>query len=835
MAAPASDPNNNKPTVLQGDLANLPAALQPLTKVKRWVIWRFEFDAKRRLWSKVPYQAVFWRELAKNDNPRTWATYQNALSAYHDRHADGIGYCLMEDDIAAADLDHCRDVVNGTVCPWATTLIESASDTYVEISVSGTGFRIWGSAEGAHVHRRFNLGADDQALELYRRAKRFSVVTGNPINNVSKLSNIDHLIDSALLKYGDGEPAEEFATGDATDDGVEQEQKDEQQQHKQQDTEAQRLTEDQVDEIIRDGVPQGKRSEMFQKIVWWLAAHHCRVRDIYERLSAAPNGIAAKYQGRLKQEIERCYGKWLNLRRTRAAGRPIPQIGTWPEIECIPGEIARMTVETEAALLKWQGLHYYQRGERIVQPMRTRFLTTVEHEDGSREERQAIAWSLREISEPELAKSIACAARCLAFDRRGNYWRQIDPPTSVISIYFHSAQRRLPTIAGIVSAPYLRGDGSLVVNEGYDTRTGMLFLTASEIFPPIPDNPTLADAKAALILLRECIATFPFASTDDEAVVLSGILSALDRRVLQNIPLHAISSPKQGAGKTMLCDIIATIATGHLAPTIAPGRSDEELDKRFDAMMLSGVGVILIDNVIRPLESAAISTSLTHDDFCARVLGESRNVVVPADVLIMATGNNLVLRGDLQRRSLEARIDPGVENPEQREFEFNALVRVRHRRPELVSAALILQRAFLASGDRIAGLKPMGSFEVWSRRVREALLWAGAGDPYATNATIKEHDIEDQVFDRLLVGWQAHIGLSQAITVKELISYAAPHPTVWDCLLEVAANRQRDAVEPQRLGIWLNAYRDRMSGRLRLIKAGQDRYSKVALWSVIHV
>ena len=52
----------------------------------------------------------------------------------------------------------------------------------------------------------------------------------------------------------------------------------------------------------------------------------------------------------------------------------------------------------------------------------------------------------------------------------------------------------------------------------------------------------------------------------------------------------------------------------------------------------------------------------------------------------------------------------------------------RHRRGELVVALLTILRAYQVSGE--LSTKPtLGSFEMWSRWVRDALIWLGCGRP----------------------------------------------------------------------------------------------------------
>ena len=88
--------------------------------------------------------------------------------------ANGIGYMMTHADglpngIGALDLD-CRDPDTGQIAPWAQELIGETT-SYVETTVSGTGLRIVGSAEGDYLDNSFTA-PDSGEIELYRHATR---------------------------------------------------------------------------------------------------------------------------------------------------------------------------------------------------------------------------------------------------------------------------------------------------------------------------------------------------------------------------------------------------------------------------------------------------------------------------------------------------------------------------------------------------------------------------------------------------------------------------------------------------------------------------------------
>jgi hypothetical protein len=91
---------------------------------------------------------------------------------------------------------------------------------------------------------------------------------------------------------------------------------------------------DELLEDIRDGgVGKGNdksRSALFQSVVDQLKRRHWSVEAIIELLEKYPNGVAAKYQKRLRKEVERSYGKAMGGASIGAGAGPIPSTGATP-------------------------------------------------------------------------------------------------------------------------------------------------------------------------------------------------------------------------------------------------------------------------------------------------------------------------------------------------------------------------------------------------------------------------------------------------------------------------------------------------------------------------
>jgi putative DNA primase/helicase len=125
--------------------ASIPRALRDNAA---WVCWRYEpSPSDPDKLTKVPYSARARgsaRQKAESDNPKTWATFREALEYHLDNDwTDGIGMVVCErDDFIGVDLDHCRNAETGTIEPWAQKVVDTVN-SYTEITPSNEGLRIF--------------------------------------------------------------------------------------------------------------------------------------------------------------------------------------------------------------------------------------------------------------------------------------------------------------------------------------------------------------------------------------------------------------------------------------------------------------------------------------------------------------------------------------------------------------------------------------------------------------------------------------------------------------------------------------------------------------------
>jgi putative DNA primase/helicase len=99
----------------------------------------------------------------------------------------------------------------------------------------------------------------------------------------------------------------------------------------------------------------------------------------------------------------------------------------------------------------------------------------------------------------------------------------------------------------------------------------------------------------------------------------------------------------------------------------------------------------------------------------------------------------LIFKGDITVRVLKARLDAGMEAPEERVFDFDPVDDALKHRLELVVAGLTAMRAFLVSPEQVE-CKPYSDFTGWSKMVRETLIWYSEPDPVDTAKEVKSED-----------------------------------------------------------------------------------------------
>lgn len=505
--------------------------------------------------------------------------------------------------------------------------------------------------------------------------------------------------------------------------------------------------------------------------------------------------------------------------------RTAPDSG--PAIEIRDGQLPRLVDACEDLLLLPDlpaEARIFQRGGQLV---RVAVLPT--SQAGGGVDRPAGAAIIAPVDRVYLADLLGRVGRFVRYDRRRKDWVPTDLPRAAAETYMaRKGLWRLPVLRGIVGCPTLRPDGSLLSVPGYDPSSG--YFLADGLRVQVAEAPGRKDVAAALDSLRGLLAGFVFVAEVDQAVALALLLTAVARPALDSTPLFIVSAPVRGSGKSTLVDLAAVLSTGRRCAVLSATGNPEELEKRLVGCLLSGDGLVSLDNLNGSLASDLLCQASTAEAVKLRPLGASAQVEIANTTLWTANGNNLTLAGDLARRALACRLDPGMERPEERTFPFDPVARARENRAAYVGHVLTILRGYIAAGRPDMGLVPFGSFERWSAMVRAALAWAGTCDPCESRTSIIDEDPELARLRALLSAWWGAFGNTPQ-TVRAIIGAAqGSDGPISDALGEIAGEGTL-RFNTQRLGIWLRRNMGRVAGGRKLQRAGAVRDG--AAWQVV--
>jgi hypothetical protein len=485
---------------------------------------------------------------------------------------------------------------------------------------------------------------------------------------------------------------------------------------------------------------------------------------------------------------------------------PIP--GELPVIKIKPGMRNAITNQVEDAIINAErGL--FLRGGLVVRIDYMKMKTWDEKDV----ENQIIS----ECGNNFLKESLGLICTFTKFNKRKGKDVICDPPEWIS----HTLKERhsrllLPPLNGVSNCPIIRANGELIRTPGYYPSTGIYYDPPGVTFPEIAAAPSKEDAQRALNRIKKLFSTFPWVEesgrSPSRSVALSYLLTTVARRALDFAPMHAFDSPVAGTGKSMLNDIVSLIAIGNRAAVVRHTEDQVEFDKLFSAIIMYGLPMVPIDNCDGPLKGALLNQTLTQEIVNCRILGKSEFIPVRVNTTISANGNNLVIEGDLTRRTICGRMDAGIERPELLKFTYSPIEDTIANRAELVAAVLTVLRAYHVAGKPVR--EPLGSFTEWSYLVRGALLWLGEADPVETMEDLRKNDPKRSALRTIMFQW-GRIWGDVPVTAADMVRMANEWRKEegyvnqdWrDALMAIAA--VGNSVNNDRFGCWLRQNKDK--------------------------
>jgi putative DNA primase/helicase len=331
------------------------------------------------------------------------------------------------------------------------------------------------------------------------------------------------------------------------------------------------------------------------------------------------------------------------------------------------------------------------------------------------------------------------------FDKKENRWRDTDPPQKHMQMIIEAGHGKVydTEVGGILTAPTMRPNGSMIIDPGYDPQTKLWYMPPSQLkLPPI--GTTCAEAEQALKDLKFLIEECALVSEVDRAVALAAILTVVLRGAFTVAPMFFFHKPWSSSGGTYLSQIVANIALGKDAVGLSVSNDANEFKKELEAAAREAQSILFLNNLTRDLESSQLAQMTSEGGIGVRPFCQNDQIIFCdcRAMTVLVNGNNVVVRGELVRRTLTARIDTGLEDPESKLYTRDPINEfIRADRSKYLAAALTIANAYRNSKKRVKG-KVINGFPGWVRTVQEPLLWLGEADPVLSQEEAKVRDPE---------------------------------------------------------------------------------------------
>lgn len=412
---------------------------------------------------------------------------------------------------------------------------------------------------------------------------------------------------------------------------------------------------------------------------------------------------------------------------------------------------------------------------------------------------------------------------------RDNLWLRCDPPQSIVkALLFGQDRDHLKPLNGIARQPYFGDDGALIAQPGYDPGTGVYGVFDPSDYRGL-ENASREDAEHAISYLNHLLDEFEFEADADRSAALSAIITAVVRPSLSVAPAFNITATTSGSGKSYLADVITLFAGPDEPYRVSYPSGADEAGKLIVTVLNEKPAAVVFDDMQTNWKPfGAINRMLTSPTTTERMLGTNRSATVPTRALFLGTGNNIEPERDLRRRVVTIRLAPRHETPALRSFHGDPVADMRNHRAMAVACVLTIISAFRAAGEPMAAVRPIGTYDEWSRLCRQPLIWMGLPDPAQSLIDQVSHDPDQQALAALLDVWFNLFG-SKSVTVRQIIAKAEEKPLLMEALEDLPVMDGRH-INRGKLGWFISKNRGRRADQLR-IEAGDS--SERRSWKIV--
>lgn len=422
------------------------------------------------------------------------------------------------------------------------------------------------------------------------------------------------------------------------------------------------------------------------------------------------------------------------------------------------------------------------------------------------------------------------------------YVEEVTPATSTLTAALAGARwPGLPPLHGIIGAPTMRADGTLLQRPGYDGKTGF-YLAPRVKLDAVPDRPSKAEVNAARrFILEQLLSDFPWVTDADRANYLAIMVTPLIRPFLRClVPFAVVTATMPGSGKTIL-----TAGMGLLVGqrVLTWTHSDEELRKSVTSVLSEPGGVVVFDNLHEGavINSPVLARLITEPRWSDRGLGSNRVVTVPNDRLWLATGNSLSVGGDMASRTVLIRLDPNRPDPDRRSgFRIPHLdswiIEPSNQRTVLRHLLVLILDWTAAGAPESADAPAMRQFTRWAQLLGGFLAHHRIPGFLSNLAAVREVDEDESEWLAFLTRWHDLHG-RQKVTSRALIestrmtggSFGEPIRDPWEGMFPTDV--RGNTLTSRALGNRLRGQIGRWRGHY-VLRHARDSVTNMGVWWV---
>jgi hypothetical protein len=808
-------PTDLHPAFASRVLANCPAELRELPI---WVAWRR--DIRNGEPTKIPVNPYTGGN-AQTNNPSTWASMQDALDRCERDRLAGVGFCASADNpFCGIDFDHCVEP-GGQIAADVLAEVDALA-SYGEVSPSGTGVHVYLRGKLPPGGCRFE--ATEPHIEFYDRGRFFTFTGQHLIGTPTAIEDRQEALDAAHARAAARNAAAETAKRTYTP--------------ALQATVPARGVSALGDDMLVEKARRARNGEKFTRL--W--AGDTSGYPSHSEADMALCNLLAFWTGGDPVQVDRLFrqsglmrAKWDDARGETPIGAMTigtalsscsqfydPARDNGHAVNNDLGEVDRDRPRLDAGIrtlevlsdATWDAVLAANDPPRLF--LHGGVLARLEEaEDGP---------TLQRLTADGLRYEVARAADWYILRKVEGLLRELPaqpPKDTIIDMLAYPAEAlRLPAVDRIVSAPVYSANGVLQAAPGYHP-AGRVFVNPSPglRIPDVASNPSRESVNAAVALFDEMIGDFPFCDQADRAAAFALAILPFVRDMIDGpTPLHLIEAPAPGSGKGLLAAALLMPALGDNIGAMTQGRDEDEWRKRLTTRLREGKAALLIDNLTQPLDSGTLSSALTMWPLWGdRLLGTLDALNLPVRCAWVATANNPTLSTEIARRCVRMRIDAKTDRPFQREpamFRHPDLrTWARQHRGELIASALALAQSWIAAGQPSPSVRPLGSYEEWSRVIGGILEHAGIGGFLGNLDELYERaDQEGAIWRRFVEAWWDEHQDTE-VGVADLYSIAVE-------MEDFPLGKGQERAQKTVLGMGLSKRRDMVLGGFRIEKTG---------------